>query len=485
MLNNAAKIDSSFRDPAGAVYSLHNQIFRIINQSGQRDFFAFQATSIAQNLVEKRALIRSTVLKKSEITKLISHAELQLMLPREDEPIIVEHEPIFFPSYPYEWPAEMLYQAGELTIDIALKICESGFGLKDATPYNILFDGCNPIFIDLLSFEKRNSGDYVWLPYAQFVRTFILPLLVHRTFNIQLADIFLNRRDGIEPEEVFQSCNLFQKMVPPFLTNVSIPVWLTNHHNLDDNSIYRRKVAVTPEQAQFILQSLLNRLQRSFLKYKPKPQKSFWSHYLAANNYSNDQFLDKSTFVTNLLSKLKPKKVLDLGCNTGFFSLLAAKNGASVVAVDYDPVVIGELWRKANLDHLDLLPLVVNIARPTPATGWNNREGRSFLERAYGKFDLVLMLALIHHLMVSERIPLPEIIELAAAFTTNYLIIEYIDPEDTMFLRLTRGRDQIFSFLSRDFFEATCKRHFTIINSHFIEGSKRYLYLLRKKDHLI
>jgi hypothetical protein len=171
---------------------------------------------------------------------------------------------------------------------------------------------------------------------------------------------------------------------------------------------------------------------------------------------------------------------LDAGANNGHFSELAARAGASVVAIDADPALAGEVWRRASSKGLDILPLVVDLCRPTPPLGWRNRESASFLDRACGAFDMMLMLALLHHLCVTERIPLAEIIDLAAELTTRLLIVEFIDPSDPMFRRLARGRDALYAHLTQSHFEDTCASRFEILRRHAIEGSGRTLYLLRR-----
>src|SRR5205814_57296 len=154
-----------------------------------------------------------------------------------------------------------------------------------------------------------------------------------------------------------------------------------------------------------------------------------------------------------VLREFQPKRVLDAGANTGHFSALAAKAGAEVVAIDLDEACVGAIWRRAAGEQLDILPLVVDLARPTPALGWRNRECPSLLERAAGKFDGVMMLALIHHLLVTERIPLEEIVQLASELTSTLLIIEFVGPQDEMFRQLVRGREALHEDLTEAAFE--------------------------------
>ena len=372
--------------------------------------------------------------------------------------------------------------AGHLTLDLAESLLNEGMGLKDASPYNILFSGPKAVFVDVLSFEKRDARDPVWLPYAQFVRTFLLPLAAAENLGLPLDQSLLGRRDGLEPEDVYRMCGALRKLRPPFLTLVTLPTWLGARQHPDDHSLYQKKLHDDPEKARYILRSLLRGLRKSLAKVAPRAGKrSTWSEYMAAdNNYSREHFAAKQAFVEAALREFQPRRVLDVGANTGHFSALAARAGASVVAVDSDPVVVGEIWRNASSEKLDILPLVVNLARPTPSTGWRNRECPGFLERARGSFDAVLLLAVIHHMLVTERIPLPEILALAAELSTGIVIAEYVDPQDTMFRRLTRGREHLHSGLTSQLFEDACRVHFDIVRSQQLEGTHRRLYLLRR-----
>jgi len=143
--------------------------------------------------------------------------------------------------------------------------------------------------------------------------------------------------------------------------------------------------------------------------------------------------------------------------------------------------VLGDVWRNARSEKLNILPLAVNLTRPSPGTGWRNQECPSFLERARGKFDCVLMLAVIHHMLVTERVPLEDIVDLAAELTTDLLIIEFIAPQDSMFRRLTRGREELHKSLDREVFEAVCEPRFERVRTQHVEGTTRWLYLLRKR----
>lgn len=473
---------ASFRDPAGLCFVEEERVFRVVFPAGMSELDAFLASASAQRFVADRRLIPTRRLQPEEVAHLEKHVIADEFSTPEGRACILEHERVPFVSYPYEWAPEMLFAAAKLTLDLAQECLREGFGLKDATPYNVLFRGCEPVFVDIASFERRAPGDGVWKPYAQFVRSFVLPLLVNRQWGNRLGEIFLTRRDGYEPEDVYAMCGPIQKILPPFLALATVPTWLSRKKQMKAPSFYEQRLDSDSERAQYILQSLFKRLRRRLAALKPRQRNdSVWSAYTEHHNYSAAALAAKRDFVRNALRDHRPRRVLDLGANTGHFSMMAAEEGAEVVAIDLDPLCIGALWEQAQREGRNVLPLVVNIARPTPAVGWHNRECPGFLERASGKFDGVLMLAVLHHLLVSERIPLDEVLELAAELTTDLLIIEFVTTEDDMFRLLARGRDHLFRELNQLFFEQSCRRRFEIVRQSRLADAHRWIYLLRKR----
>ncbi len=264
----------------------------------------------------------------------------------------------------------MLHAAAGLTLDLAEALPNDALGLKDATPYNVLFRGPDPVFIDVLRFERRDPHDPTWLPYAQFVRTFLLPLLANRAYGLGLDQILKTRRDGLEPEEVYRWTGPMQRFKSPYFGLVSMPTWLGAKRK-NDTTIYKKNVVEDTEKARFILGTVLKGLRRTLRKLEPAAgAQSVWSDYMTSNNnYSADQFDAKQQFVKETLEQNRPGAVLDVGCNTGHFSAMSAQCGARVVALDYDPVVVGQVCRAARKQKLNILPLVVNLTRPSPGIG--------------------------------------------------------------------------------------------------------------------
>ena len=471
----------TFRDPAGSLAIVDGHVYRFVRAEAADTLRSFLVSETGRDLVASGKVVATEILQRDNRNPAMT--PLSHLIDSLDPEIICEHERIPFPTYPYEWCPEMLHAAGSLTIELARRLRKEGLGLKDATPYNVLFRGPSPVFVDVLSFERRDPGNSIWLAHAQFIRTFVLPLVANRYYGLQLSDVFLNRRDGLEPEEVYRWTKWHQRVRPPFLSAVSLPAWFGKGRQIN-HELYSPKPLDNPEKAAFVYDTLLSRSERSLRRLEPSASTtSNWSDYATVNNnYSAEQALAKKQFVAEAIGELRPRQVLDVGCNTGQFSRIAAEAGADVVAIDYDPVVVGRVWRHSKEAKLPILPLVVNLSRPTPATGWRNEECPSFLTRATGAFDLVMMLAVIHHMLVTDRIPLHQVIETASRLTREWAVIEFVGPGDSMFRKLTRGRDHLHASLSPQTFAANCAPFFDIVRTVTLPGSERSLYLLRKKD---
>ena len=457
----------SFRDPGGQVFRAAGRIFRSVYPEASLTLDHFLTSALAGTLQNDGKLVRtwSPDNLPESLAKLPGH--------------LVEHQAVPFPTYPAEWCPEMLVDAGNLTLDVSEALLKSGWGLKDATPLNILFQGPNPIFVDLLSFEQRSATDPTWTPYAQFVRTFLLPLLANRKLGQSLRAIWLENRDGLDPERMYPFLSLGSRFSRPALGLVTLPALMSKKAEAAGTGAAQKTPA---DQTTFILQSLFRGLRKDLARLSPTaPQASHWSDYAdTLTHYDATQRSIKETFVRQTLAELTPAWCLDMGANTGQFSEIAAAT-SQVVAVDYDVASVGRIYRRARTAGLNILPICLDACRPTPATGWRNSEQPSFLSRCEGRFDMVMMLAVIHHMLVSERVPLGEIVGLAADLTTRHAIIEYVGPTDPMFRILLRGRDALHAGLTTQLFEETLKQRFDIEATCPITGMDRVLYRVRRR----
>jgi len=472
------------RDPDGRLLLLGGRVVRWVKQPQVAAFDSLLASEFMRSQLERGRIVATRPLAATEVATIAGERAAEVTA-LADQGRFYEHDAVPFISYPYEWPAEMAHAAAVLTLELAQEALAAGYRLKDATPYNVLFAGTRPVFVDILSFEEREPGDPVWPAEGQYLRTFLLPLLAEKRFGITYDELLSLKRDGITPEALYALTSRLGRLAPMFLRYVALPVWLAGRS--DDPAVYARRTLANPDQATFILGRTMARLLRATAKVdRGGKMSSHWSGYMsghssAGHSYDDSEFGQKEAFITAALQHCQPKWVLDVGANTGHFSMQAARTGASVIALDFDAHSVGAIWRSAQAENLDVLPLVQDIADPSPARGWCNGETQSFLARSEGRFDLVLMLALIHHLTLTNGIPVEEVVELAAHLTRAECVIEYVGPEDPMRQRIRRGRMEIDAAITRERFETACARFFETVAMEQIGSSDRWIYHLQRR----
>jgi len=430
----------TFRDPAGRLCTNEDRILREIYPQHVQSVLEWVRSPLAQRWMQQRRMVPTTIL-----------------MSEPGQPALLEHERLLFPTYPWEWTPGQWMDAASLTLDLCEEALDEGFILKDATPMNVLFSGPSPIFVDVLSFERRDPRSPLWIAYAQFVRTFLLPLCayVHLGWPLSATQ---QRRDGYEPADLVPFLPLFARWRRPFRPLVTLPLLLEK-----GKSAGSRRPQVSEELSAFAVRRFLRSTRKLLLSMAPTANPSRWASYnQTASHYSCSDQEGKQAFVRAALERIRPANVLDVGANTGFYSRIAAESGANVVAWDTDVHVSNVNWQMAHRNGLAILPIVADFARPTPSVGWQNRENASLLDRTKGRFDCVLMLGILHHLLVGDQIPLAAIIEQLREISTRWVVAEWIPKEDSHFDELCRGRHELYSHLSEEFFVQAFSRRFAV-----------------------
>jgi len=369
-----------------------------------------------------------------------------------------------FVNYPHEWCPNALYSAAKLTLDRCLELSEESLTLKDASPFNVVFEGSGPVFVDDLSVIKRHPNDPTWLPFSQFVRSFINPLAANQEFKIPLKMIYSHDKGGLTPEQIYKLLGPFQKFSRKFFGLISVPTWLGKR----GPGFYPKQFMDNPKRSKAVHVALLKQLKNQLQTFEPTVGRP--------KGYARGELAEKENIIKGWLSEITPKKVLDVGCGDGYFSQIACELSAKVVGIDSDEQRVSQAFNRSGKYKLDLLPLVVDIAQPTPAMGWANQETLSFVERSQKQFDLVLMLDVIHHLLVRDEVPLEKIVNLMSSITKKTLIVEYVDPSDSSFSQLCRGRERHYDWLNPQSFVQCLGKRFKLVKSIILAHPTRRLY---------
>lgn len=462
---------SSFRDPSGYVFQRNGRVFRAVDHPCFALIDAMQSQDQFDELVEEGFVVGTRKVDDPELLKLFAteHGEAYRFL---------EHDRIETISYPYEWTVSMLADAGLHTLQLQIKLLEWEYALKDATAYNIVFSRGEPLFIDIASIEQPKRMD-IWFALGQFNRMFTFPLLLHHHHGWDLAAYFLTHLDGCDVERVAGTFRRFQRWRPSLLLDVTLPTLLSKRANKMAGSPRKKLENFNRNNnAQLInIRRLQNKIRKMAARHEPQ---GLWSSYTQQCSYSDQAENHKKTLVRKFLEQRRPASVLDSGCNTGEYSVLAAECGARVVAADGDHDAIEILYRRLRKNPMDITPMVVNLSNPSPAIGYCNLERPSFLDRI--DVDCVLALALIHHLHVSANLPLAAIRDLFLRLTHQYLVLEFVPRNDVMFERLMKFRVDLYRGFTLDACKQVFAHDFELIGEVPVTDSPRTLLFMERRD---
>jgi len=452
---------SSFRDPDGFIFSYNGKLYRCINFSYQQNYEHLIQSGLYDKLVENELLIPHKEVQIPNIETTINYYK------------ILEPEVIPFISYPYEWSFSQLKDAALVTLQIQKMALQYGMCLKDASAYNIQFRHGKPILIDILSFEKYQE-DKPWVAYKQFCEHFLAPLALMAYKDIRLNQLLKIYIDGIP-------LNLATKLLP-FRSWLRFPLLLHIHlHARSQKYLLNKNINVDKRTfSKKSLLSLIDSLESAISKLKWEPEKTEWSEYYKDTNYSQEAMFHKKKLVDDYIEEVKPNTVWDLGANIGIFSRIASNKGIYTVSFDSDPSVVEKSYLQVkNYKERNILPLCVDLTNPSPSIGWSNKERLSLIER--GPCDLALMLGLIHHIAISNNVPLIQIANFLNQIC-RYLIIEFVPKDDSQVQRLLRFRKDIFQDYDEKNFEIAFLNYFSILKREKIVDSKRTIYLMKNKN---
>lgn len=450
---------SSFKDPHGYIESYQGKIHRILSPEYEPHYSKLNDSGLYHTLIAKEFLIQH---KEVEIPSLNN----KVLLP----------EQLQFISYPYEWCFDQLKDAALLTLNIQETALKHGMTLKDANAYNIQFQKGKPIFIDTSSFEILDEQK-PWVAYGQFCRHFLGPLALMSKVDLRMNHLFRHYIDGIP-------LDLVSKLIP-LNSKFSLGIYL--HIHLHAKSILKSAHQTSlnnRNHTKFNLNKhlgLINHLKSTVKKLGVRKQKTTWDdYYTANNNYSGQANKAKTTFIENALTKVSEVKLAwDIGANDGRYSKIVSTKGIPVVAMDVDENAVNQHYNYLKQNPSNILPLIIDLGNPTASKGWALQERNSILDRE--KPDLVLALALIHHIVFSLNVPLHKACAFFHETTKEYLIIEFVLPIDEQVIKLKRGREQIFSNYTQEQFESIFNEKFEVITQQKVEDSERILYLMQKK----
>ncbi len=461
---------SSFRDPSGSVFYSDDRVLRGLDARGAADWEALAATSFFRRSVDSGQVIG---------TRPFDAVDSLLESESGRWHTVLEHDPIPFVSYPYEWSFGMLRDAAITHLEVLLAALDERFTTKDGYAYNVQFRGASPVFIDVGSFEPIGAGG-PWVGYRQFCQTMLYPLMLEAHLGVPFQRFLRGHLEGLESSDMRRLLGVGGLVRKGSLRHVLIHDLLASGVNRSSQATRQQ---LSAEGAGVDLsRAMATKLLSLVRSLTSKKSDSGWKDYRTTCSYSDDDTRAKKRFVETVAEAADASLVFDLGCNDGEFSRIAAKHADHVVAVDFDPVVVDHLHRELSSSGrpTNILPLVLDLTDPSPARGWRGMERKAFFERTSP--DLVLALAVVHHLTIGANIPLSEVVDFLASFRSD-VVVEFVEPHDPMAERLLSNKPAgTHDDYRTDVFESLLSARFEVLSSEALPGKSRRLYSVRPRS---
>jgi hypothetical protein len=458
---NSEQLAASFRDPSGFLFSRDGVLYRQVNRKYEQEYVRLMESGLYEKLVKARLLIPHV-----EVDQLPAAAAAEAAFK------VIQPERVPFISYPYEWSFGQLKDAALATLSIQRRALKVGMSLKDASAYNIQFVRGKATLIDTLSFEIYKDGQ-PWVAYRQFCQHFLAPLALMAWKDVRLNQLLRVYIDGVPLDLASRLLPWTTRFNFGLLTHIHLHAGAQKRYAYAGEEIKSRSGGMSVQA----MTGLLDSLGATVRKLDWKPGGTEWGNYYDITNYSDAAFEHKKQLVDEWVRQVNPALAWDLGANNGVFSRVACSKGSFVVSFDIDPAAVEQNYRQAKSEKAEnLLPLLLDLTNPSPSLGWANRERDSFGLR--GPADMVLALAVVHHLAISNNVPLPKLADFFAE-TSEWLVIEFVPKSDSQVRKLLASREDIFPGYTRAGFEAAFNKRFKIHSAVDVRESQRVLYLMQ------
>lgn len=457
----------SYRDRNGMVFYRDGAVFRGISAKALQDWEQVSASAFfREGTVQGRIVATERVPGGLE-------AEL-----RGEWAAVLAHARIPFVSYPYEWTFGMLKDAALLHLELLAAALDDGMIMKDSSAYNIQWQGAQPCFVDIPSFERLRPGQ-PWVGYRQFCEQFLHPLMLQAYKGADFRPWLRGSIDGIAAQALRPLLSTRDLARPGVLLHVVAQSALQRRYAGKPSDV-RSSLAEAGFDASLIARNVAG-LRTIIGRMTPRGAKTTWADYTETHSYDVAEHAAKRDFVRAAAGHRHWRLVWDLGCNAGLFSRLAAEHSECVVAMDCDWMAVERLYRaqQERDDRRKILPLVINLADPSPSQGWRGLERKALPER--GRPELTLCLALLHHIVIGANIPMRDFIGWLAGLGTA-LVIEFVGRDDEMVEMLLANKDDIYADYGMESFERELHRHFAVQAKRPLKGGKRWIYFALPRD---
>lgn len=459
----------SFRDPSGRVFEHEGHIYRTVHEFGRTAYETVRGAEVVERLIADGSLISAKEVERQSWPADIGGSAY-----------LLEHPVVPFISHPYEWSFNQLKAAALHHLDLQIALLQQEIVLSDASAYNIQFIGPRPLFIDFLSLRPYRKGEY-WQGHRQFCEQFLNPLLLRALMGVPHNAWFRGSLEGIPTEQLASLLPISKRLSWNVLSQIVLQAKLEQKAlNAPDASVKKLKAG-----RQFSIgayNGFLLQLRNWISKLRPGGKgKTVWGDYASSHTYTDDEAKAKWEAIRVFASSTHPELLVDLGCNTGDYSVAALKGGAKyVVGFDFDQNAVDLAFSRAVSENLNFLPLWQDAANPSPNQGWWQKERRGFSERAGA--DAMIALAFEHHLAIGRNVPLVELVDWLLQVAPKG-IIEFVPKTDSTVQKMLALREDIFPNYTEEEFEKSIAGRARIVRKTMISGSGRVLFQFDRSEN--
>lgn len=458
------RVEGSFRDPEGFVFRRDGTLLRQVHASYAATWERAVTSGVLPGLIADGHWVAH---EEAPLSEAADARAWKVLRPTE----------VPFLSFPYEWSFPQLRDAALLTLEIQRRAVDHGLTLRDASAYNVQFFGHRPVFIDSLSLGAWTEGA-PWGAYQQFCRHFLAPLALMAHTDVALGALSRQWVDGVPLPLAARLLPWSTWLRPSLAMHLHLHARASDQHAATGAT---GKAASGMTRAAML--GLVDSLDGAVRALDWKPAGTEWADYYANTNYTDSARQAKERLVQGYLRAIAGQGPLqlvwDLGANTGVFSRIAVAEGAYTVAWDIDAAAVSRNHLAATREaQTRLLPLVQDLTNPSPSLGWAESERPSLAAR--GPADAVLALALIHHLCISNNVPLGRVSSYFAQLG-RHLVLEFVPKSDSQVRRLLATREDIFPDYTREGLEAAFSEHWHLDEAQPVQDSDRILYRMRRR----
>ncbi|WP_124979077.1 hypothetical protein [Nonlabens xiamenensis] len=443
-------------DQVCTLYFYGDRVIRGVHDQYVEQVKEMMSNGMIDELVEKGLFVQTWI------------SELEI----EGHDLVIEHKKIPYWNYPYEWSFSMLHAAANIVLDCNEVANKYGFELFDVHAFNVVFDMSKPVYVDFGSFIKTDERDgSSWSGYNNFYNSFYMPLYLYNRGYSDLPNSIHLYNGLFSDKDLFLLRHKYSTILGSYLSNqlfkahtamrrLSAARYTRVIEKYGKHQRINQVLQLKKNLQGFYSASKARKLIGSVSKSKAD---SYWKDYHNDKNPGQDPRFIRINEIIN--TELKDaSSLIELASNQGKFANFILENSQidEIIATDYDRNALDHIYLR-NQGRSDILPLVFDFVRP------NNRSNTTnVLDRLNA--DVVMALAVTHHLILTQDVGLQHIFNVLSSLTKKYVVVEFMP------LGLYSGDlntiPEIPDFYNLEWFTKNFKNNFDLILDEQLEVNR-------------